>query len=145
MVKKDRQLLFWRILLCVLIVCNMAMVFLFSAQNGTKSAAISEKITIAVIEILSKFDKEETTIDSDTIGQENTPPVLEPNTTDTPNTTEPPETTTDILDTTEPPTTAEGSTDGDDTTSPEETTPDPEPEESTPAPEAGTAPKRPTK
>lgn len=132
MIKKDKQLLFLRILLCVLIVCNMVVVFLFSAQNGTKSAAISEKITIAIIEILSRNDKEETTIDPDTIGQESTPPVLDSNTTAPPDITAPPETTTDVVDTTEPPTTESGSTDEGVTTPPEESTPAPEPEESSP-------------
>ena len=61
MIKTKRQLLFWRILLGVLIVCNMAAVFVFSSQNSTKSAALSQKLTISVVEWISKFKKEETT------------------------------------------------------------------------------------
>ncbi len=52
MTKQKKQLLAWRILLGILIVCNMAMVFLFSSQNGTQSAAISEKVAAGVVEML---------------------------------------------------------------------------------------------
>lgn len=70
MTKQKKQLLVWRILLGILIVCNMAMVFLFSSQNGTQSAAISEKVAAGVVEMLplkptekqeKKEDKEVTT------------------------------------------------------------------------------------
>ena len=52
MTKQKKQLLVWRILLGILIVCNMAMVFLFSSQNATQSAAISEKVAAGVVEML---------------------------------------------------------------------------------------------
>ena len=70
MTKQKKQLLVWRILLGILIVCNMAMVFLFSSQNATQSAAISEKVAAGVVEMLplkptekqeKKEDKEVTT------------------------------------------------------------------------------------
>lgn len=70
MTKQKKQLLAWRILLGILIVCNMAMVFLFSSQNATQSAAISEKVAAGVVEMLplkptekqeKKEDKEVTT------------------------------------------------------------------------------------
>ena len=46
------QVLALRILLGVLIVCNMVAVFWFSSQSGAKSAAVSEKVTIGVVEKL---------------------------------------------------------------------------------------------
>ena len=64
MKKKQRRVLFWRILLVILILCNMAVVYMFSAHNRTKSAAVSQRVTIAIIELISKFrdnDKEEAT------------------------------------------------------------------------------------
>lgn len=54
MTKKEKQVLLLRILLGVLIVCNMAVIFLFSSQSGKKSAAISEKVTSAVVETVTK-------------------------------------------------------------------------------------------
>lgn len=64
MKKKQRRLLFWRILLVILIICNMAVVYMFSSHNRTKSASISQRVTIAIIELISKFrddEKEATT------------------------------------------------------------------------------------
>ncbi len=54
MTKKEKQVLFLRILLGVLIVCNMAVIFLFSSQSGRKSAAVSEKVTDAVAGTVTK-------------------------------------------------------------------------------------------
>ena len=54
MAKKEKRLLFWRIVLGVLIVCNMAVVFLFSSQSGTKSAAVSQKVTANMVELIPK-------------------------------------------------------------------------------------------
>ncbi|MBE6699158.1 MAG: VanZ family protein [Ruminococcaceae bacterium] len=54
MTKKEKQVLLLRILLGVLIVCNMAVIFLFSSQSAKKSAAISQKVTNAVVETVTK-------------------------------------------------------------------------------------------
>ena len=59
MTRKNKKLLLWRILLCILIVCNMAVVFLFSSQSAKNSASLSKRITISVVEWVSKFIKEE--------------------------------------------------------------------------------------
>ena len=77
MKRKNRRMLICRILLGVLIVCNMAMVFLFSSQNAIKSAAVSQKLTISIIEIISKYQKEKNT----TAEEATTPaPEIEPTT-----------------------------------------------------------------
>lgn len=52
MIKRKKQVLTLRILLGILIVCNMVAVFWFSSHSGAKSAAVSEKITIGVVEKL---------------------------------------------------------------------------------------------
>ena len=52
--KREKQVLLLRILLGVLIVCNMAVIFLFSSQSAKKSAAISQKVTNAVVETVTK-------------------------------------------------------------------------------------------
>lgn len=59
MAKKERKVLFWRILLGILLVCNMIMVFLFSSQNALKSALLSQKVTINFVEMIPKdfFDR----------------------------------------------------------------------------------------
>ena len=59
MIKTKKQLLFLRILLGVLIVCNMAVIFLFSSQSASKSSLLSRKVTIAIVEIFTKGDKED--------------------------------------------------------------------------------------
>ncbi len=108
MAKKEKKILLWRILLCVLIVCNMIVVFLFSSQNGSTSAALSQKITILLVEIFSKDTDEPTppggvgdgigtpsvdidvteppATDSGSIGEESTPPeeITAPEETTTP-------------------------------------------------------------
>ena len=124
MIKTKKQLLFLRILLGVLIVCNMAAVFVFSSQNSTKSAALSQKLTISVVEWISKFKKEETTF-----APEET--VSEPEET----TPEPEETVSEPEETVSEP--EETVSEPEETTpEPEETTP--EPEETTPEPEETT-------
>ena len=135
MTKKNKRLLLWRLLLGVLIVCNMVMVFWFSSQNGEKSSALSEKVTILLVEIFAK-DPEPTTPpanDTDTeipVPPENTdstdstePPVTEPPVTEP---TEPP-----VTDPIEPPTTdptepEQGGADVEETTPPAQ---EPEPED----------------
>lgn len=54
MTKQKRRILFWRILLGILIVCNMAVIFMFSAQSRSQSSALSTKITTAIVRIFSK-------------------------------------------------------------------------------------------
>ena len=61
MTKKEKQVLLLRILLGVLIVCNMAVIFLFSSQNGAKSAAVSKQVVISVVEMISKWKEKKTT------------------------------------------------------------------------------------
>lgn len=60
MIKKEKRLLFWRILLCVLIVCYIAVILGLSSQNGKESAALSQKITIWVVKMFSKAPEETT-------------------------------------------------------------------------------------
>ena len=60
MTKNDKRMRRWRILLGILIVCNIAVIFLLSSQNAAKSAALSEKITIMLVELFAK-DAEKTT------------------------------------------------------------------------------------
>ena len=66
MTKEDKRVHRWRILLGILIVCNIAVIFLLSSQNAAKSAALSEKITIMLVELFSK-DVEETTPVQETV------------------------------------------------------------------------------
>ena len=54
MTKKEKRILFWRILIGILIVCNMAVIFMFSAQSRSQSAELSRKITSAIVRIISK-------------------------------------------------------------------------------------------
>ena len=56
--KKNRHIILLRILLCVLIVANMTVIFIFSAQSGKESDQTSGKVTQAVAEVTVKdFDK----------------------------------------------------------------------------------------
>ena len=92
MAKKEKRVLFWRILLGVLIVCNMIAVFLFSSQNALKSALLSQKVTVNFIEMIPKdfFDRF-TEAPQEIV---TTPPELpEPPESTTPVGTEPAETT----------------------------------------------------
>ena len=52
MTKKEKRALVWRILLGILIVCNMAVIFLLSSQTSAQSSALSKKITAAIVRIL---------------------------------------------------------------------------------------------
>ena len=123
MAKKERKVLFWRILLGILLVCNMIMVFLFSSQNALKSALLSQKVTINFVEMIPKdfFDRF-TQAPEEII---TTPPELSP----------PPESTTPPQG--KPEETTPGGTKPEETrpgeTTPEETTPEETtPEETTP-------------
>jgi predicted MPP superfamily phosphohydrolase len=60
MTKNDKRMRRWRILLGILIVCNIALIFLLSSQNAAKSVALSERITIMLVELFAK-DAEKTT------------------------------------------------------------------------------------
>ena len=53
MTKQKKRLLIWRIVIGTLIVCNMAVIFMFSAQSRSQSAALSRKITSAIVRIVS--------------------------------------------------------------------------------------------
>ena len=56
--KKNNHIILLRILLCVLIIANMTVIFIFSAQNGKESDQTSNKVTQAVAEVTVKdFDK----------------------------------------------------------------------------------------
>lgn len=110
MTKEDKRVHRWRILLGILIVCNIAVIFLLSSQNATKSAALSQKITIMIVELFSK-DAEETTPTQEAV---TTPPKE----TDSNATTEPSVTTPS-----EPPKTDQDGEDEEIITSPEETKP----------------------
>lgn len=120
------QVLALRILLGVLIVCNMVAVFWFSSQSGAKSAAVSEKVTIGVVEKLPEdyVDK--------IVGTENgngatvpEPPVQTPTEPPVQTPTEPPAQTP-----TEPPVEEPGDVEG--TVTPPVEDPEPEPEEPEP-------------
>ncbi len=133
MKKKEKQVLLLRILLGILIVCNMVMIFLFSSQNGKKSAAVSQKVTINMVGMIPKDYLEKITEAPEDISTTGTVPSAKPNS------TKPIETTPeepDPEDTTPEETKPEETTPGDTTpeeTKPEETTPEETtPEETTP-------------
>ena len=54
MIKNKKQMLALRILLGILVVCNMAVIFFLSSQDSTQSSALSKKITSVVAQILPK-------------------------------------------------------------------------------------------
>ena len=123
MKKKEKQVLFWRILLGVLIVCNMAVVFLFSSQNGLKSALVSQKVTINFVELIPKDFFEKETEPPKEIGTTAPTPSQKPSSTKPVETTPapvPPEETTSKPEQTTPEQTTP------DQTTPEQTTPEPE-------------------
>ena len=128
MKKKEKQVLLLRILLGILIVCNMVMIFLFSSQNGKKSAAVSQKVTINMVGMIPKDYLEKITEAPEDISTIGTVPSAKPNSTKPIETTpeEPaPEETTPEESTPEETTPEE--------TTPEETTPEETtPEETTP-------------
>ena len=121
MTKKEKQLLIWRILLVVLIVCNMVMIFLFSSQNGIKSAAVSQKVTISVVGMVSKDNTEKNTTKVDDAETVTNPPK---------------ETATEAPEQTPPEETAPEGTAPEETapegTAPEETAPDEKPNKKDP-------------
>ena len=133
MKKKEKQVLLLRILLGILIVCNMVMIFLFSSQNGKKSAAVSQKVTINMVGMIPKDYLEKITEAPEDIGTTGTVPSAKPNSTK-PIETTPEESTPE--DTTPEETKPEETTPEDTTpeeTKPEETTPEETtPEETTP-------------
>lgn len=75
MKKKEKRVLFLRILLGVLIVCNMAAIFLFSSQSGTKSDAVSQKVTGVVAQTLAKDYDEKSAEEQDAILQQMHKPI----------------------------------------------------------------------
>ena len=81
MKKKEKQVLLLRILLGILIVCNMVMIFLFSSQNGKKSAAVSQKVTINMVGMIPKDYLEKITEAPEDIGTTGTVPSAKPNST----------------------------------------------------------------
>ena len=127
MTKKEKQILFWRILIGFLIVSNMAVIFMFSAQSSAQSAALSKKITDAIVQILPKDYVEKL------LNKTVTSTTQKPNT-EKPKETTPEETTSEETtpeETTPEETTPEETTS--DETTPEETTPEETtPEETTP-------------
>lgn len=137
MTRKNKKLLLWRILLCILIVCNMAVVFLFSSQSAKNSASLSKRITISVVEWVSKFIKEEKTTTQAPLEEEITPPLADVTIPEPEATTPEPEGTTPEPGTTNPEPGTTNPEPGTTTPEPEETTPEPEetttePEETTP-------------
>ena len=76
MTKKQKQILFWRILIGFLVVSNMAVIFMLSSQSRAQSSALSTKITTAIVRIFSKDDKNQSTNQSD----KNTDTTQKPNT-----------------------------------------------------------------
>ena len=133
MKKKEKQVLLLRILLGILIVCNMVMIFLFSSQNGKKSAAVSQKVTINMVGMIPKDYLEKITEAPEDIGTTGTVPSAKPNSTKpietTPEEPAPEETTPE--ESTPEETTPEDTTPEE--TKPEETTPEETtPEETTP-------------
>ena len=71
--RRERRVLFWRILLGILIVCNMAVIFLFSSQSAADSSAISKKVVVSVVEMISKWTKKETPPEETTVPEEAKP------------------------------------------------------------------------
>lgn len=76
MKKKEKRVLFLRILLGVLIVCNMVVIFLFSSQNGAKSAAVSKQVVISFVEMISKWKEKKPTA-TETLPKETATPPKE--------------------------------------------------------------------
>lgn len=51
---KKRKLIWWRVILALLILLNMAVIYAFSAQPGQKSDATSDKISSTILEAVDK-------------------------------------------------------------------------------------------
>ena len=118
MKKGEKRVLFLRILLVILIVCNMVVVFLFSSQNGAKSSAVSQKVTMDVVGMIPQDFLEKNTEPPEEVG-------TTPQPSQKPGTSKPAETTpgeTDPEETTPGETTPEETTPEE--TAPEETTPE---------------------
>ncbi len=77
MKKKEKRVLFLRILLGILIVCNMAVIFLFSSQNGAKSAAVSKQVVISIVEMISKWAEKKVATSETTPEETAVPPIQE--------------------------------------------------------------------
>ena len=72
---KNIRLYLLRVILGILILANMTVIFLFSAQDGAKSSETSGKVTEGVVQVIIKdFDKLPPT-QQDTIVQEYHPPM----------------------------------------------------------------------
>ena len=126
MIQKEKRILRLRILLGVLIICNMAVVFLFSSQSALKSALLSQKVTINFVELIPKDYFEKNTEPPEEIVTSTPAPSQKPESTKPSEMTPKPEETKPA---------------------PEETTPKPEvttppPEVTTPTPEE-TTPEKP--
>ena len=80
MTKKERQILFWRILIGFLIVSNMAVIFMFSAQSRSQSSALSTKITTAVVRIFSNDNKNQSSSANKNDADKNTATTTKPST-----------------------------------------------------------------
>ena len=95
MTKQKKQLLLWRILLGILIICNIATIFLLSSQNAIKSDEVSHKLIAVFVKIFSPAE-EETTTQAPIETTAPKPTVTTPAETTTPDdiTTESPEETT---------------------------------------------------
>ena len=127
MKKNKKQMLALRILLGILIVCNMAVIFLLSSQTSAQSSALSKKITAAIVRILPEDYVEKLLNNNRNDGNK-----TETSTTQKPNTEKPKETTPEE---TKPQETKPEGTKPEETT-PKETTPEETPpEETTPSKE----------
>ena len=132
MSKKEKKVLFWRILLGVLLVCNMAVVFLFSSQNAMQSATVSQKVTIKFVELIPKDFFDKITDPPKEIGTTASTPTQKPSSTTPTQTTpevDPPEETVPGVD---PPEETVPEVDPPEETVPEETTPEKKPNDKEP-------------
>ena len=64
---KIKRIVYIRVLLALLIVANMAVIFLFSAQNGEESGKTSSKVTQAVAQVTVKDFEQKTPAERDSI------------------------------------------------------------------------------
>jgi predicted MPP superfamily phosphohydrolase len=72
---KSIRLLLLRLILGLLILANMIVIFLFSAQDGTKSAETSGKVTEGVVQVIIKDFEKLPPIQQDDIVQQYHPPM----------------------------------------------------------------------
>ena len=80
MTKEERKILFWRILIGFLIVSNMAVIFMFSAQSRAQSSALSTKITTAIVRIFSNDNKSQSASENKNDTDKNTTTTQKPST-----------------------------------------------------------------